>query len=120
MKTYRKRACRTRTRKRACRTRTRKIACRGRRRKMGGSEIKTTTVQQPDGPDFIVEYDDNVDVYYNRILTHPSNHSKSKLKNGKHVIIGDGEYRVKIVPSRVRDQLQADTRDGMENIKNSN
>lgn len=68
MKTYRKRACRSRTRK---------IACRDRRRKMGGSEIKTTTVQQPDGPDFIVEYDDNADEYYNRILTHHRNRFKN-------------------------------------------
>jgi hypothetical protein len=87
---------------------------------MGGSEIKTTTVQQPGGPDFIVEYDDNVIVYYNRILMHPRNHFRIQLINGTYVIIGDGEYRVKIVHRRVRDQLQADTRAAMKNIINSN
>jgi len=87
---------------------------------MGGSEIKTITVQQPYSPNFDVEYDDDVDVCYNRILNHPLNHYKKGLKHGNYVIIGDGEYRVKIVHRRVRDRIQADIRAGLENIMNTN
>ncbi len=113
MKIYRSRSRTSRSRNSRSRTN------RSRRIKMGGSEIKTITVQQPDGTNFDVEYDDNPDVYYNNILTHPSNHYKKQLKYGTYVIIGDGEYRVKIVHRRVRDQIQAEIRAGLENIMNT-
>lgn len=123
MKIYRSRSRTSRSRNsrsRNTRSRTnRSRTNRSRRIKMGGSEIKTITVQQPDGTNFDVEYDDDPDVYYNNILTHPSNRNKNHLKHGTYVIIGDGEYRVKIVHRIVRDQIQAEIRAGLENIMNT-
>ena len=115
MKTYRKRACRSRTRKIACRSR-RNARRRSTRRKTGGVNIgyiapppaPQIIVHQPNGPDFHVTNYPNYELVYDNIIAHGSNRYRNQMQDGSYTIVGNGEYAYRILPTTEYNAQSAD------------